>query len=129
MNAKQKAIAERMEAIGACKEVAKYVAAQATLESGNFTSDIFKENKNFFGMKTAKCRLTTADGTNRNHATYRFTDDCMIDYYLWLVYSGFTQNTLKDLDKFKLRLSNSGYCPLKDYINRINKVYEQIKEN
>ena len=128
MNTKQKAIAERMEAIGATIEVATFVAAQATLESGNFTSEIFKENKNFFGMKTAKCRPSTAIGTNRNHAMYKYTDDCMIDYYLWLVYSGFNQNTLKDLDKFILRLSNSGYCPLKDYIDRIKTIYEQIKE-
>ena len=129
MNTKQKTIAESMEAIGASIEVATFVAAQATLESGNFSSDIFNENKNFFGMKKAKCRPTTAIGTNRNHAMYKINYDCMIDYYLWLVYNGFNQNTLKDLDKFKMRLRDSGYCPLKDYIDRINTIYEEIKEN
>lgn len=128
MNCKQKQILNYMYQFGATKDVATYVAAQATLESGNFTSEIYKENKNFMGMKEAHCRLTTAKGSNRNHAKYYTEIECMADYILWLVYNGFTQNTLKDLDRFKLRLVNSGYCPAKDYIKRIDNIYEQIKE-
>lgn len=128
MNPQQKAIANCMQEFGATKEVATYVAAQATLESGNFESNIFKENNNFMGMKEPNCRLTTAKGSNRNHAKYDTRTQCMQDYILWLVYNGFTQNTLKDLDKFKVRLVNSGYCPAKDYIQRIERIYEQIKE-
>lgn len=127
MNKTQKMLYNVIKRIGASNEVAKFITAQATLESGNFKSNIYKENKNIFGMKHAKSRLTTAKGTNRNHALYDDTCDSAIDYFLWLVYNGFTQNTLKDLDTFKKRLGNSGYCPQKDYIKRIETIYEQIK--
>ena len=44
------------------------VLAQAKLETNNFHSGIFKENHNLFGMKEARIRISTAKGTNRNHA-------------------------------------------------------------
>ena len=49
---------------------ADIVYSQAKLESGNFSSKIFKENNNLFGMKRARQRATTATGENRGHATY-----------------------------------------------------------
>ncbi len=128
MNQQQKEITHYMLAIGASKEVSIFIAAQATLESGNFESNIYKDNNNFMGMKLAKCRITTAVGTNRNHAQYNTRLNCMQDYIIWLVYNGFTQNHLKDVELFKTRLANSNYCPKSDYINRINNIYNQIKE-
>lgn len=58
------------------------VLAQARLETGNFTSDIFKENHNLFGMKLAETRPTSAIGVNRGHAQYRNWKDSVIDYAL-----------------------------------------------
>ena len=49
-----------------------YIAlAQAKLETGNYTSKIFRESNNLFGMKEAKSRITTAKGTQFNHAYHR----------------------------------------------------------
>ena len=59
------------------------VQAQAILESGNFTSKLFKENHNHFGMKLAKARPTTAIGVKNGYAVYRSWQDCNIDYALW----------------------------------------------
>ena len=39
------------------------VYAQAMLESGNFTSKIFRENNNMFGMKQARVRINLAKST------------------------------------------------------------------
>lgn len=59
------------------------VIAQAKLESGNYTSKIFKENHNLFGMKEAKVRISTNKGTNRGHAMYESWQQCVIDYALY----------------------------------------------
>ena len=42
------------------------VLAQAKLESGNYSSKIFKENHNLFGMKEARVRIHTSKGTQFN---------------------------------------------------------------
>lgn len=44
------------------------VFAQAKLESGNFNSQIFRENNNLFGMKMPWNRPTVAIGVKRGHA-------------------------------------------------------------
>lgn len=41
---------------------------QSKLETGNYTSDICRENRNLFGIKFHKCKYVT--GENRSHATY-----------------------------------------------------------
>lgn len=59
------------------------VLAQARIESGTYTSNIFKENHNLFGMKKAYQRATTAVGRNRGHAQYDHWTHSVIDYALW----------------------------------------------
>ena len=59
------------------------VLAQAKIETGNFTSVIFRENNNLFGMKVARSRPTTAVGKSRNHAVYQTWLLSLIDYKLW----------------------------------------------
>ncbi len=56
------------------------VLAQAKLETGNFSSKIFKENNNLFGMREAKQRITTAQGTENNHAYYHSWQESVLDY-------------------------------------------------
>jgi flagellum-specific peptidoglycan hydrolase FlgJ len=57
--------------------------AQAVLETGNFTSRIFKENNNLFGMKLAVKRRTLAIGERYGHACYDNWQDSVDDYLLW----------------------------------------------
>jgi len=59
------------------------VLAQAILETGHFKSEIFKQNNNLFGMKEAKVRQHTADGTNLGHACYDSWQESVIDYALY----------------------------------------------
>lgn len=56
------------------------VFAQAVLETGNFSSKVFKENNNLFGMREAKQRITTAKGTENNHAYYHSWRESVLDY-------------------------------------------------
>ena len=59
------------------------VLAQAKIETGNFTSKIFRENNNMFGMKLPYRRQTTAVGESRNHAKYTDWIQSIRDYKLW----------------------------------------------
>lgn len=59
------------------------VYAQAVLETGNFSSAVFKGNHNLFGMKEAKVRPTTNLGTDQGHAVYRTWRESVIDYALY----------------------------------------------
>jgi mannosyl-glycoprotein endo-beta-N-acetylglucosaminidase len=70
------------------------VYAQAVLETGNFSSTIFKENNNLFGMKyvhdcrCSRTRPTTADGSKYGHAYYSDKNKVgwkksVDDYLLW----------------------------------------------
>jgi hypothetical protein len=56
------------------------VFAQSKLETGNFTSKVFRENSNLFGMREAKQRITTAQGTENNHAYYASWGESVYDY-------------------------------------------------
>lgn len=68
---------------GFTHNMARMIFAQAAHETGNFTSDIFKENNNLFGMKLARVRKTTAIGENRGHAVYKSIEDSIADYWLY----------------------------------------------
>lgn len=57
------------------------IYAQAQHETGNFTSPIFKENNNLFGMREASVRKSFASGTARGHATYKNIFNSVRDYY------------------------------------------------
>lgn len=59
------------------------ILAQAKVETGNFTSAIFKSNHNLFGMKEAQRRLTTALETQMGHARYETWKDSFYDYVIY----------------------------------------------
>ena len=56
------------------------VLAQSIVETGHWSSHIFYENHNLFGMKEARRRITTAEGTARNHAYYNHWRESVYDY-------------------------------------------------
>jgi len=59
------------------------VLAQAKLESGNFTSKVFKQNNNMFGMRKARRRITSALCEKNTYACYRDWIDCVFDYCMY----------------------------------------------
>lgn len=62
---------------------AKILTAQSAHETGNFTSRIFRNNKNYFGMKLAKKRRTTAEGELFNHAKFANLEDSVKDIRIY----------------------------------------------
>lgn len=64
----------------------KYIdimVAQSRIETGWYSSAIFLEGANLFGMKLAKRRPTTASGEHRKHAKYSSWLRSVEDYKLW----------------------------------------------
>ena len=60
------------------------VFAQALLESGNFTSNVFKEENNLFGMKYPRRRKTTSlEEGDTGYANYVHWTHSVYDYKLW----------------------------------------------
>jgi hypothetical protein len=99
------------------------VLAQAKLESGNFTSKMFNENNNLFGMKEAKSRINTAGGTQNGHAYYDSWGESIYDYAL---YSSTYLTKIKTEREYFDYLSQS-YAEDPNYIKSLQNLIE--KEN
>ena len=60
------------------------VFAQAVLESGEFTSKLFKSANNLFGMKIPTIRESSANGkTKSGYSSYEGWEYSVYDYSLW----------------------------------------------
>ena len=100
------------------------VYAQAYLESNKFTSKIFNENHNLFGMKEAKTRANTARGTQYGHAYYDDWEDCLVDYSLY--YSSYLFPSIKTEDDYYNYLSQS-YAEDPNYVTKLKNIVTKQK--
>jgi uncharacterized FlgJ-related protein len=94
------------------------VLAQAKIETGNFTSVIFIENNNLFGMKLPERRKTTAVGENRNHAKYTSWVQSLLDYKIWqdgMIHKAPTKRSY-------LSYLRRNYAEDKNYIKKIKQI-------
>lgn len=99
------------------------VYAQAIIESGNFTSKIWKENNNMFGMKMPERRATLACSIRYGHSVYKNWRDCLIDYALYQM------SYMRGLseDEYFEKLKNS-YASDEYYINKIKKLKQSLSK-
>jgi hypothetical protein len=97
---------------------ANIVIAQAKLETANFSSRIFKENNNLFGMKVAKIRPTTNKGEQYSHAVFSSWKESVIDYAL---YQARYLYSLKTEEEYLSYLSQS-YAEDKKYVEKLKKI-------
>lgn len=102
------------------------VLAQSIVETGHWTSHIFLENHNLFGMKQARRRITTADGTARNHAYYGHWRESVYDYAFYQC------RYLSKLDSEEeyFRYLGSSYAEAPNYVSSLKTVIqrESLKE-
>ena len=120
-----KLIVRILTSYGVSDEMATIIVAQAKHETGNFTSDICWENYNYFGMKQAKKRKTTAIGTNRGHAVYTDFENCVIDYFYYLEGFGYHLDQ-KVVKTYVIELKNKRYfeASLEGYYRAVKRFYE-----
>ena len=103
------------------------VLAQAILESGTFTSKIFKTKNNMFGMKVPRKRETFAIDKKgyTGYATYASWVDCVKDYKLYQDF--ITKNKVISRSEYLAILSRS-YSETDGYVNKLVKIANQNKK-
>lgn len=97
------------------------VLLQAYLETGFFTSDIFLNGHNCFGMKYPKFRATVAIGEYQGHAKYNSWWDSVIDYAIWQKWylsKGYKIETF-DSDAYLVFLNCIRYAEDPHYIRKL----------
>ena len=102
------------------------VMAQAMHETNFFTSSIFRENNNLFGMKMATVRITTSKDVNREHAVY---DTWMDSVYDRAFYSATYLSNVKTEDEYYSFLGQF-YAEDPEYVNKLKQIIasKQLKE-
>lgn len=103
---------------------ADIVYAQAVLESGNFTSDIFKSNHNLFGMKEPLVRNTVALGTKNGYAYYKHWEHSIIDYALYQSTYYTTERGRNISRQQYIEKLVRSYASDPNYINKLNKIID-----
>lgn len=99
------------------------VLAQSIVETGHWTSRVFKENHNLFGMKEAYVRVHTAKGTQHNHAYYENWIESVYDYAFYQCRYLSSISTEESYFKY---LSES-YAESPTYVHSLKKVIEDEK--
>lgn len=98
------------------------VYAQMRLESGNFQSNLSKSNNNFFGMKKACQRVTTATKKDNGYAYYEHWSLSVMDYAIWQ--KKYAYNLTEE--EYLAKLGNV-YAEDEHYINKIQEIaYESV---
>lgn len=97
---------------------AQLITAQAAHETGNFTSDIFKQNNNLFGMKYAKQKF--AAGEKNGHAYYNTLEDSAKDFKIYYSLNDYNP-TYKDIQTYIEALKEKKYfeAPGAEYLNGV----------
>jgi hypothetical protein len=85
---------------------ADIVYTQALIETGYFTSRVFTDLNNLFGMRTVYKRPTTQIGSDNGYGIYNNWKESVIDYALYQLYCA------KDLNK-------------EDYLNHLDNNYAE----
>jgi uncharacterized FlgJ-related protein len=93
------------------------------LETGHFSSRIFVENNNLFGMKQARARSTTAVGTQLGHAFYDNWKQSVMDYAL---FQNAYMNKLRK-EKAYLKYLDKNYAEAENYDKKLIQIIEKEK--
>lgn len=113
-----------IEVIKSCNIKYPYIVlAQAKLETGNYTSNIFKENHNLFGMKQARVRVTTSESTKNGYAYYRNWINSVYDYAMYQANTSCLTENEKD---YFIKL-NDKYASDTNYVTAVKSLIKKYK--
>lgn len=100
------------------------VYCQSFVETGGFTSRIYRENNNLFGMKEALIRANLAVGTRYEHAYYNNWKESLYDYAFY--YSEYLSD-IKNEDQY-IDYVNQRYAEHPEYDIMIREVLPKAKK-
>lgn len=98
----------------------KYVYSQSLLETGYFSSMVFRQNNNLFGMKEAYSRATTSIGSDNNHAVYTSYIESIKDYKIY-------QDYYYNGEHYPSFLIDKSYATDPVYAMKLSKIYNDIR--
>lgn len=101
------------------------VLSQAKIESGNYSSFIFRNNNNLFGMRHPTVRITTSKGPKFTYASYLSWRESVIDYGLFM--SRLSKELSSEEDYYKFL--GSTYAENPQYVVIVKKIADTIKDN
>lgn len=107
---------------GLTAKEAQYWTAVSAHETGIWTSKIYTENFNLFGMKQPHERETTSAGEKSGYASYLSDDDSIKDIMLWIKARQMPMDHAT-IQKFVSDMKARGYfeAPYMDYLNAVRK--------
>ena len=109
-------------------DVVKMITAQAIHETGNFTSRLYKDQNNLFGMRHPQVRETLSTASNNNYATFASLSDSVKDLMLYFKEFNIPAKHEKVADYVKI-LKSKGYFEdgYVDYFNAVRSHYNKVK--
>lgn len=113
--------------LGFYPHMAKLIVAQSAHETGGWTSAIFRENNNPFGMKFASIRPTTAIAVNRGHAVFPTIEAAVLDFlYYWRAF-GYPSD-FPTPEVYAQHLKQKGYyeASYTEYATALRRWYNQL---
>lgn len=113
--------------LGVSEEMSVIILAQAIHESNNFSSYIFENTWNPFGMRVARVRPTTRSGEFKNYSKYESLEDATIDYFYYMTYCNFPLDET-NVYKYVTLLKKKAYYEddFKNYYRAVRKHFKQI---
>jgi len=108
--------------------LAMILTAQAMHETGLFTSKIFRENKNLFGMRQPRTRETTSKGELNTYASYESYQDSVLDLLMWLSYNSIEPAEMSVKD-YVSAIKGKSYFEdkLTTYYSAVNKHFNNLR--
>lgn len=113
---------------GIATATAELILAQARLESGHFTSNVFNQANNPFGMRPARVRISVACGQYNGYASYAHVRDAAIDFVHWLEYACLPAHilTAEEYVAFLYKKKYFEDCP-KRYLSRLRQIAQETQ--
>lgn len=108
--------------------MAQVITAQAAFETGNFTSPLFKENNNLFGMTDGSGRNNKQFGVDlRGFGVYKSIENSITDYRLYYMSQNYPA-AYPSIDSYIEDLKSHKYftADLDLYLNGVKHYYKQF---
>lgn len=105
------------------------ITAVAMHETGNFSSSVFANNNNLFGMRHPKERETLSKGDVIGYAKFDSLQDSVKDLRLWFEYNKLDHSYLK-LSDLITTMKSKGYfeASYTKYLSAVQKHYNKLRE-
>jgi len=112
--------------------IAKVITAQAIHETNFFTSRLYREQNNLFGMRQPIARETLSTGSNNGWATFASPDQSVQDLVLYFKEFKIDPSKMKAeqpkllVNQYVKTIKNSGYFT-EEFLPYMNAVYSHYK--